>query len=308
MHDSRAERVRHDGAHASVARCLGALDEQDHLDEGVHGVHGAGKRLEVCHAPGKRHCDNGQREQGKRPPVRLAHAQVERQPAPQPQHDRGRKQGAQHARHVDDVSGCDVGQCDGTHNACYKAHGTCRQGTAPVVVRKASVNLGVLARNVGEHGLVEVDPARGHREGRCAQRQENQGHEVGGHGHGADVQGEVDKRTQAGSQDKQQVAALVIAGRKRPLPQKRHARASQTLQDSRTNNQVDGYLRVYVHGSDEGETTCDHRRGRKLGHHAGRQRGGAIGARQAGDVRAYRSCGLRGVKRQRHRDGLELKR
>ena len=76
MHDSRAEGVGHDGAHASVTRCLGALDEQDHLDEGVDGVHGAGKRLEVCHAPSKRHCDNGQRERGKRPSVCLAHAQV----------------------------------------------------------------------------------------------------------------------------------------------------------------------------------------------------------------------------------------
>ena len=76
MHDSRAERVRYDGAHASVTRCLGTLDEQDHLDEGVDGVHGAGKRLEVRHAPSKRHCDNGQRERGKRPSVCLAHAQV----------------------------------------------------------------------------------------------------------------------------------------------------------------------------------------------------------------------------------------
>ena len=178
----------------------------------------------------------------------------------------------------------------------------------PVVVRKAPVNLGVLARHVGEHGLVEVDLTRGHREGRRAQRQEHQGNEVGGHGHGADVQGEVDKRTQAGSQDKQQVAALVIAGRKRPLPQKRHARASQSLQDSRANNQVDGYLRVHVHGGDEGEAASDHRRGGKLGHHARRQRGGAIGAHQAGDVRAHRSCCLRSVERQRDRDGLELKR
>ena len=292
MHDSRAERVRHDGAHASVARCLGTLDEQDHLDEGVHGVHGAGKCLEVRHAPSKRHCDNCQRKRGKCPSVCLAHAQMKRQPSPQPQHDGGRQQGAQHACHVDDVAGCDVGQRDGAHNACYKAHGAGRQGAAPVVARKAPVNLGVLARNVGEHGLVEVDLTRGHRESRRAQRQEHQGNEVGGHGHGADVQGEVDKRTQAGSQDKQQVATLVIAGRKRPLPQKRHARASQALQNSRTNNQVDGYLRVHVHGGDEGEAARDHRRGGKLGHHARRQRGGAIRARQAGDVRAHRRRGL----------------
>ena len=237
MHDPRAERVRHDGAHASVARCLGALDEQDHLDKGVHGVHGAGKRLEVRHAPSKRHCDNGQREWGKRPSVRLAHAQVKRQPSPQPQHDGGRQQGAQHARHVDDVAGCDVGQRDGAHNACYKAHGAGRQGTAPVVVRKAPVNLGVLARHVGEHGLVEVNAAGRDCEGGCAKGEKHERHQVCRHGDGAGIQGEVDERAQACPQDEQHVAALVGIRREGALPQKRHACATQALEHSRDDHE-----------------------------------------------------------------------
>ena len=86
-------------------------------------------------------------------------------------------------------------------------------------MQHAAIHLRVLARNVLEHGLPQVDLAAFQHDGEREQRHEHQRDEECGHGLRDGVQREIQKGAIGGAKDQIMVAVVRVEAGEQALPQ-----------------------------------------------------------------------------------------
>ncbi len=167
-----------------------------------------------------------------------------------------------------------------------------------------AVSAHVLARGVLEHGLVQVDGAALQQHRQPEQGQKNAGNEVGRHGHGNEVQREVQYGGPGGAGHQVHDAAPRVLAREQPLPQHVEAGRAHAQQRAARGRQGHG-TRVQIQGSDEQAPAGHVGHGDGLHEEAAGLGGEEVGAHGACQKREREGERLGSEEPQHHRRRLE---
>ena len=218
VHDAGEEAVDEHGVDASVARCLRALDHHERDGHAVYRIQDGGLPSRITVAAKRKHQERGdEQREGDAVGVGDIHSHVLE--LPEHQNADARNQASRHRQQVHKAADSRVADGQRAHDAGAECDGADAQGAAPVIAQHAPIHVRVLARNILEHGLLQVDVPAFQHDGKREQRHEHQRDEKRGHGLRDGVQGEVQKRTISGAQDQIMVAMVCVEAGEQALPQ-----------------------------------------------------------------------------------------
>ena len=110
---------------------------------------------------------------------------------PEHQNADARNQASRHRQQVHKVADSRFADGKRSHDAGAECDGADAQGAAPVIAQHTPMHVRVLARNILEHGLLQVDVPAFQHDGEREQRHEHQWDEECGHGLRDGIQREI---------------------------------------------------------------------------------------------------------------------
>ena len=218
VYDASEEAVDEHGVDAAIARCLRALDHHESDCHAVHRIQDGGLPSSVASAAKRKHEKRGD-EQREGDAVGVGHVHVDILELPEHQNADACNQASRHGQQIHKAADPRIANCKRAHDAGAECDGADAQGAVPVIAQHAAIHLRVLARNVLEHGLPQVDLAAFQHDGEREQRHEHQRDEECGHGLRDGVQREIQKGAIGGAKDQIMVAVVRVEAGEQALPQ-----------------------------------------------------------------------------------------
>lgn len=217
VYDASEEAVDEHGVDAAVARRLRALDHHERDCHAVHRIQDGGLPSSVAVAAKRKRQKRGD-EQREGDAVGVGHVHLHVLELPEHQYTDARNQASCHGQQVHKAADPRIADGQRSHDAGAECDGADAQGAAQVIAQHAAIHLRVLARNILEHGLPQVDLAAFQHDGEREQRHEHQRDEECGHGLRDGVQREIQKGAIGGTKNQIMVAVVRVEAGEQALP------------------------------------------------------------------------------------------